>query len=174
MGEKVLVSRITNANVYLEDNSLLGRLEECELDDLKVLEEEHKALGMVGKIKLPVGFDSLSGKLKWAAITPAIRKIIANPFQAARLQLRANIQVHGSKGLKEEQALVLHLTVNFTAIPLGKFSQHGNPDRTSAFTATYVKEIIAGEETFEFDYFANTFRIGGADQLATYNDNIGG
>ncbi|MZQ57783.1 phage major tail tube protein, partial [Escherichia coli] len=49
MGGKIEVNRITNANIYINGNNLLGRAEEIKLPDISMIMQEHKALGMVGK-----------------------------------------------------------------------------------------------------------------------------
>ncbi|WP_027809960.1 phage major tail tube protein, partial [Burkholderia cenocepacia] len=62
MAGKIEINRITNANIYVNGNSLLGRAEEIKLPDISAIMQEHKALGMVGKIELPAGFDKLEGE----------------------------------------------------------------------------------------------------------------
>ncbi len=64
MAGKIQLNRITNANIYLEGNNLLGRAEEVKLPDVSAIMQEHKAPGMVGKIELPAGFDKLEGETK--------------------------------------------------------------------------------------------------------------
>ena len=61
---KIQVNRIVNANIYLEGTNMLGRAEEVKLPDITAIMAEHKALGMVGKIELPSGFDKLEGEIK--------------------------------------------------------------------------------------------------------------
>jgi P2 family phage contractile tail tube protein len=58
---KIEINRITNANIYLDGANLLGRAEEVKLPDVSMTMQEHKALGMVGKVELPAGFDKLEG-----------------------------------------------------------------------------------------------------------------
>ena len=41
------------------------------------------------------------------------------------------------------------------------------------FSATYVRQILNGEEVVLLDYLANIFKVGGQDQLAKYRQNIG-
>ena len=62
---KIEINRITNANIYLDGTNLLGRAEEVKLPDVSMIMQEHKALGMVGKVELPAGFDKLEGEIKW-------------------------------------------------------------------------------------------------------------
>ena len=62
---KIEINRITNANIYLDGANLLGRAEEVKLPDVSMTMQEHKALGMVGKVELPAGFDKMEGEIKW-------------------------------------------------------------------------------------------------------------
>ncbi len=48
MAGKIQINRITNANIYLDGNNLLGRASEIKLPDISMIMQEHKALGMVG------------------------------------------------------------------------------------------------------------------------------
>ncbi len=50
---------ITNANVYLDGNSLLDREKEIKLSEINVAQQEHQELGMIGKIYLSAVFDKL-------------------------------------------------------------------------------------------------------------------
>lgn len=174
MAGSIQINRIVNANVYLDNNSMLGKAEEIKLPDVQAIMQEHKALGMVGKIELPAGFDKLEGEIKWNSLYPDVARVMANPFRAVPLQCRSNIEQYTTQGRIREVKLVTYLTVMFKKNPLGTYKQHENVDVSSAFGATYVKQVIDGEEVLEIDYMANIFRVGGEDVLATYKANIGG
>lgn len=171
---KIQVNRVTNANIYIDGNSLLGRAEEVKLPDINAMMSEHKALGMVGKIELPSGFDKLEGEIKWNSVYAEVARVTANPFRAVQLQCRSSIEVYGSGGRVSELPLVTHLTVMFKKNPAGTFKQHDNVEMPATFTATYLKQIVNGEEVLELDYMANIFKVAGEDLLATYRANIGG
>ena len=74
---KIEINRITNANIDVNGNSLLGRAEEIKLPDISAIMQEHKALGMVGKIELPAGFDKLEGEIKWNSLYKDVAKTVA-------------------------------------------------------------------------------------------------
>lgn len=171
---KIEINRITNANIYVNGNSLLGRAEEIKLPDVAAIMAEHKALGMVGKIELPSGFDKLEGEIKWNSLYKEVAKTVGNPFRAVQLQCRSSVETYGSQGRIQEVSLVTFLTVMFKKAPLGTYKQHDNAEFPSSFTATYVKQVVDGDEILELDYMANIFRIGGQDMLAQYRANIGG
>ena len=171
---KIQVNRIVNANIYIDGTNLIGRAEEVKLPDIQAIMAEHKALGMVGKIELPSGFDKLEGEVKWNSLYEEAAKAMANPFKAVQLQCRSSIETYGPGGRIEEVPLATFLTVMFKKNPLGTFKQHDNAEFGSGFTATYIKQVIDGDEVLELDYLANIFRVGGEDMLETYRANIGG
>lgn len=47
MAGKIQINRITNANIYLDGNNLLGRATEIKLPDVSLIMQEHKALGVM-------------------------------------------------------------------------------------------------------------------------------
>ena len=171
---KIQVNRIVNANIYIDGTNLIGRAEEVKLPDIQAIMNEHKALGMVGKIELPSGFDKLEGEVKWNSLYEEAAKAMANPFKAVQLQCRSSIETYGAQGRIQEVSLVTFLTVMFKKNPLGTYKQHDNAEFGSAFSATYIKQVVDGDEVLELDYLANIFRVGGEDMLETYRANIGG
>jgi len=171
---KIQVNRIVNANIYIDGANLLGRAEEVKLPDITAIMQEHKALGMVGKIELPAGFDKLEGEIKWNSLYEEAAKAMANPFKAVQLQCRSSIETYGPGGRIEEIPLATFLTVMFKKNPLGTYKQHDNAEFPSSFTATYIRQVVKGKDVLELDYLANIFKVDGTDLLATFRDNIGG
>lgn len=171
---KIAINRVTNANVYMDGSSMLGRAEEIKMPDVSAIMQEHKALGMVGKIELPAGFDKLEGEIKWNSFYPEAGKAMANPFRTVQLQCRSSVERYSSQGRIEELPLVTFLTVMFKKNPLGTYKQHENAEFSSSFTCTYIKQVLDGEELLELDYMANIFRVNGEDILEDYRSNVGG
>lgn len=174
MAGKIQINSITNANIYLNGNSLLGRAEEIKMPDITAMMSERKALGMVGKIELPTGFDKLEGEIKWNSLYEDAAVVTANPFKAVQLQCRSSIETYGSQGRTDEVAMVTYLTVMFKKNPLGTFKQHDPAEFATSFSATYLKQVVNGREIIELDYMANIFRVDGQDMLDNYRKNIGG
>ena len=171
---KIQVNRINNANIYVNGNSLLGRAEQVKLPDVTTTMTEHKALGMVGKIELPAGFDKLEGEIQWNSLYEDVAVICANPFRAVELQCRSSIETYAAQGRVEEVELKTFLTVMFKKNPLGTFKQHDNVEFSSAFSCTYIKQVVNGRDILELDVLANIFRVDGEDMLINYRSNIGG
>jgi P2 family phage contractile tail tube protein len=167
------VNRVTNANVYLDGVSLLGRGEEMKLPEIAMKMVEHKALGMVGSIELPAGVEKMSGEVKWSAFYKDVLKKVANPYQAMSVMVRANVETYSSQGRLTQTPLVVVMTVLWTKLPAGAFKQHDNAELTSPFACYYIKVTMDGEDIVEFDPMANIHKVNGVDVLQTYRANTG-
>lgn len=173
MAEKITTARIVNAAVYLNGRSMVGRVKEIKLPELSVMSQEHKALGMVGRLELPSGIDKLDGEIVWNAIYPEAWGIFADPFTAVNLQARSSVDEFTAGGRTAEKPLVSLLSVMFTKIPLGAYKQQEQAEFTSSFTCTYFKQTLNGQDLIELDVLANIFRVSGVDKLATFRANLG-
>lgn len=171
---QIEVKRITNANVYVDGNSLLGKVDEVKLPEVKVTMAEHKALGMQGKLDLPSGIDKLEATFKWNSLYSDILVKVANPYKAVEVQLRGSLETYGNGGRTAQVPVVAYLTGTFSKFPLGGFKQHDNVEAETTMSVTYCKLEIDGTEILEFDALANIYKAGGEDLLATYKQNIGG
>lgn len=165
--------RITNAAVYLDGNSFFGRCEEIDLGTVKTVMSDFQGLGMVGLIELPDGIDKLEGKIVWNSLYYDAAKRLATPFKTVQLQCRSNVQVFNSGGLVDEFPLVTMMTIMFKEYQLGSYKPRDPSKFESPFSATYVRQILNGNEVVLLDYLANIFKVGGEDQLAKYKKNIG-
>jgi len=125
----VSTSRITNANIYLDGlGSLLGKAEEIKLPDIVAKMAEHKALGMVGSIELPAGFEKMEGEIKWTSFYGDVMATVANPWKFVSLQVRSNVESYGAQGLVAEKSLVTFLTVGFKKNAGGTYKSHENAE----------------------------------------------
>lgn len=169
----IQVNRVTNANIYLDGKSLLGRAEEVSLPTVKQIMSEHKALGMNGKFELPAGVDKLETRIKWNSFYRDTMVKAANPDAAVNIQCRSSIKTYGSAGVLNEVPCVVHMTAQFKDFPLGNFKQQDNVELESNLNVTYCKLVIDGTEVLEIDVLANIHKVNGTDILAKYRANLG-
>ena len=171
---KIQLNRVTNANIYVDGNCLLGKAEEIKLPDITTVMSEHKALGMVSKIELPSGFEKMEGEIKWNSFYRDVWLKMNNPYSMVQLQVRSNVETYGAMGRMQQQPLVTFLSVMFKKNPMGTFKQNDNAEFSSSFACYYIKQQLAGEDMLELDVLANIYKVGGVDQLDIYRNNIGG
>lgn len=171
---KIQLNRVTNANIYVDGNCLLGKAEEIKLPDITTVMSEHKALGMVGKIELPSGFEKMEGEIKWNSFYRDVWLKMNNQYSMVQLQVRSSVETYGAMGRMQQQPLVTFLSVMFKKNPMGTFKQNDNAEFSSSFACYYIKQQLAGEDMLELDVLANIYKVGGVDQLDIYRNNIGG
>jgi len=173
MAQKIKIGRLTNANVYLDGGSLLGRVEEFQCPVVTFKHAEHKALGLNGTIEYYAGIEKLEGSMKWTSYYPEFLKKMANPFKAIRIQVRGNLEEYQGGERVGQTPAVVFLTIQPKDFPLGSFSQHDNVELSTKYGCTYVRMEIGGEAITEVDVEANIFKVDGEDLLATYRQNLG-
>jgi hypothetical protein len=171
---KIEINRLTNANVYIDGASFLGRAEEVELPDIKHKMEEHLALGMIGTLEAWSGIEKMTAKFKWSSFYKEVMAKSANPFKSVQIQVRGSLETYATAGRIAETPVVAHLIGQFKSIPMGNYKQHKNVEQTNEMAVHYAKLVVDGAEVFEFDALANIYKVNGQDMLANYRANIGG
>jgi hypothetical protein len=171
---QITVKRLTNANVYVDGNSLLGKVAECKLPEVKALLSEHKALGMQGKIQLPNGFDQMEASFTWNSLYDDVLAKVADIYTSHDVQVRGSIDTYGNGGRTAQVGVVVYLSGTFTKFPMGGFKQNDNVEAETTMNVTYCKMEIGGAVILEVDMLANIYKVGSTDLLATYKQLIGG
>lgn len=170
---KIQVNKLTNANIYMDGNNLLGRAEEIQLPQIKHKMAEHKALGMVGSAEFFAGIDKLECKIKWNALYPDVLRTCANPFVPAMLQVRASLETYNSLGKVSEVPATAFLLGTFKEFPLGNIKPGDNAEYETTMAVTYAKLVVDGAEIFEIDVMENIYKVGSVDILKNFKSNIG-
>lgn len=170
----ISVNRLTNANVYVDGTSHLGKVEEINLPEVTFMLSEHKALGMIGKFELFSGIDKMEATIKWNAFYADVLKKFADPRKALKLQVRSSLETYNSEGLIQEVPCVAYLTGQPKNFPAGNYKQHDNVESSSKMTITAYKLEINGLPVIEYDALANVYMVDGNDVFANYTSNIGG
>lgn len=164
---------MTNANVYVNGNSMLGKAEEIDLPSITAKLSEHKALGMQGLVELPSGFEKMEVRIKWNSFYPDAASLMANPFQVVELQCRSSVDSYESGNRVGQQKFVCFMRGQFKQMPAGQFKQNDNVELDSRLTIHYIKIEINNTPKVEFDVMANIYKVDGVDLLSQYKANIG-
>lgn len=167
------INRITNANCYLDGNSLLGQIEEATLPDIKKIMTEHKALGMIGKPEFVSGIDKMEAKLKFNSIYPDAIKAAGGFGNSVKLQLRSSVEVYQGGNKTAEKPYVVFMTGQFTNIPAGGFKAMENVEVELNVSVTAIRIEFDRNELINIDVNANIWIEDGVDQLEQYRANLG-
>src|SRR5215472_11801012 len=165
MAPLIDVDRITNANIYLDGVSLLGRAEEVELAWPKAKMVDHKGLGMFGSAEFPAGLDKLEAQIKWLSIFSDVLETVSI-FASHSFQLRASIETYTSLGRTAEQAFVGLMTAQFKDGGPLNFKQHEQVDFPTTLVVYHCEYYVAGVQYLLYDVMSNLYIVNGVDQLA--------
>lgn len=160
------IGQITNADMYINDTDVRGRVAEFEFDDIGSTEVEHSALGMIGVLKLPGRpVEAIGGKIKFEWLDDEIERGLLNPTKRHKIQLHSYVDVFDENGLNTEQSHTLVTHVGFHVVKRGGFkSKLGDPIGTEhAITIPYFSQKVYGDATpiIEFDVFSGTYNVNG-------------
>lgn len=169
----ITTNTVSNANVYLDGNTYIGRAEEAELPKVKPKMLERKGLGLIGSNKYPVGLEEMEAKIKWNSFYPDAAKKMANPFVPVQLQLRSSIETFEAQGRVSQTPLVVTMIGVFTEAPYGTFKQGEQVELESTMLVSYLKVEIGGEEITEIDVETNVWKANGVDLLEQWRANLG-
>lgn len=167
------INRITNANVYLDNGSLLGQVEEADAPSLNMLMVEHKALGMYGKREFVAGIDKMEMRLKFNAFYGNLMAITADPFTVHNLQIRSNLEVYTGGQRTSQQPVKIFVRGQFKKTPGGNFKAQDNVEYETMLAVNRMKIEHNGVSILEFDADANIYTVNGVDLLAAYRANLG-
>ena len=166
-----MINRITNANAYLNGATLIGRLEEIEMPNIKLTTEDIKALGLFATIEMPTGLDKMEAKLKWNAIYQDNFKA-QSPIKSCSLTIKSNMKSQGSGGVLKDIAVTVTISGVFKEIPLGTIKGQEKMDGlTHVMTVYYVKLEVDGAQVYEIDVFNNIAKFGDVDILENFRLN---
>jgi uncharacterized protein len=169
----IKVNRLTNANIYVEGNNLIGRAEEVETPKLMAIMTEQKALGLQGKREYPAGFDKMEMKIKWNAVYEDVMAQFCDIYTAIHIQVRSSLEKWEGGTKVEEVPLVIFATVQSKGLPLPNFKSNDNAEQESNLACTHVRMEIDGVVIVEFDAEANIYIVNGVDKLTQYRNNLG-
>lgn len=168
----VVINQVTNANIYINGNSQLGRAKSVKTPEFEVEFVEHDNLGLIGKLKLPNKVNALEGEIVWDGFYPEVVALAYNPFKAQQLMVRADVQVFNSMGMATEVPLVITMTVAFNKVNIGEYKKEPT-EYPMAYQVNNIKQVIDGKEVLYYDAYSNKYNVAGQDILQKYRTNIG-
>jgi len=171
---QIQINKLNNANIYSGSNSLLGKAEEITLPAIKGKHNDHKALGMIGDIELPNGFEKMTGKIRWNSVYEELIEEFGSPYVTKNVQVRSSLETWDSSGKISEVSVVAFMALRFKdVLPPITIKQNDNSDLESEYSCTYYRLEIDGDRQIEIDFFTNMFFVGDSDMLENYRNNLG-
>lgn len=162
------IGQITNADCYINDVDIAGRVAELDMGDFGYTEVEHSALGMIGVLKLPGRpVEAIEGKIAFEWLDEEVSRTIIDPTKVHRFQLHSFVDIFGPEGLDRSQSHTLVTHLGFHTMKTGGRSQKLGEQLAQEHDISIVSIVqkVYGAETplLEYDVHAGIHRINGVD-----------
>lgn len=166
------ITNASNANVFLNGDSQLGKADEVSVSaDYRF--SEKKPLGMMTATEFFTGLDKIEAKIKWNSFYADVLKKTANPLVNVNLQIRSNVELWEGDELTGEVPMVIHLRAKQRNMPNFGFKQGDPVENESTFRIVYVKIVDNGATILEIDVENLKFVVDGTDIWSKYRVNLG-
>ena len=166
------INKLTNGNVYLNGVSYFGSFKEVTSPNLKGVQVDHNALGMIGKLEFPTGFEKMMAKIAWNGPYPEALIMNSDIYKTVFLQIRGNVEKWDNLG-KTDQSIIWNITGRFTGTPEMALKQMDNTEPETELTCQTFQLIQNGIEICYLNFLTQEYRVLGVDKTAVYRANLG-
>ena len=166
-------NRIFEANLFTPAGQWLGKAKEVVLPEITAMTTDYEGLGSIGKKQYFTGFEAMEGSVTWNSVITDAWRETAVMNSVVPIMVRANMESHDEEGLDSEVPVVYYLNVMFKSLALGSFKSQEQTEHAQNFAVYSIKMEVDGTEEFYLDTSAQIYRVGGVDQIATRNANLG-
>ncbi len=161
-----LIGQITNADVYINEVDVAGRVAELDMGEIAHQEVKHETLGMIGVMNLPGRpVQEIGAKISFEWLDDAVMRDIINPTKRSKLQLHSFVDVFDSDGLNLDKSHILVTHIGFLMMKTGDLKSKLGDQMgiTHDITVASLTQKVYGESTpvIEFDVFAQIYKING-------------
>jgi len=151
---------VTNGDLYLEDNSLVGLVPEFKIPDIEWKTVEIETLGQVAVLKAPSRvLEALEGSMKIQAPEPELLGEVYNPTKTHRFQIHKHVDVNGPDGFDIERSFTLVTLVQLRFFKTGWAGQSlgENEDIEAECTISRLVQRVhdSDQVLLEVDVFSN-------------------
>lgn len=162
------IGQITQADAYINETDVCGRVAELDLGEFAHQEVEHSALGMIGVLKLPGRpVQAIEGKISFEWLDEEVSRKILMPTRTHRLQLHSYVDIFDGDGLNADQSHTLITHIGFSMMKTGGRSAKLGEQMAQEhdISVTTFKQLVYGTEVpiIEYDGWNNIYRINGED-----------
>lgn len=171
--DAIKLGQVTNSDVYLDGNQMIGRISEFSLEGVSYKTVSHEALGMIANVELPGRvLEPLKAKIKFDWLDAEVMRKLAFPNKVISLQLQSYVDVFDSSGVNVEQSYRLITSVDFlpssSTIDALKAGEGAGEEHEVAVTRIRITTSISTVPIREISVFDNINRADGVDVWPTY------
>lgn len=166
------IRKVTNGNLYINGNNLVGKVEELTMPELTSKTAEIATLGMAGTTEYHSGFEKMEMTVKVSAYHEDLIGIIGDPNAKLNMILFGEYTDHTPTGTVSTPFNIQFIG-SCKQIPMGVLKAHERVTVDLMF-AVYSCELNAnGASVLKYNAESNVYKVNGVDKLASFRNNLG-
>ncbi len=166
------IGQITQADVYLDDKSLVGRFKDFTTPDIEWQEIEHETLGQIAALSLPGRpLKKLTGKFTIEYLDDALYPRLYNPTVFFPFALHSYVDVFDAAGLSKDASyrVVTNVTIAIRRVGGHAFKLGEKFEGEAEWSATrFVQGVPGATPWVEYDVMNQVARNNGVDIWSQY------
>ena len=171
--DPVKLGQVTNSDVYIDGNQIVGRVREFSIEGVTYEEVEHKALGMIGGVNLPGRtLEPMKATIAFDWLDSEVMRKTARPNKVVTMQFQSFVDVFDQSGVNASLGyrLITSVDLLFGSSTIDAF-KHGE-NSGEELEASVLRLVITTSKTTvpirEISVADNINRADGVDVWPTY------
>lgn len=168
---KQMPAVLKNFNVRVDGDSYAGTAKTINLPEIVKKTEEYRAAGMIGDIKLDMGFEAMEATVNYTGVDKrhiaqlAYCGVSALPIRYIGAYERQDTCTHVVRDV--------YMRGSVTNLPLGELELGSINEYELTYSVTYLKIVDDGLQLLEVDFVNGIFIVGDKDMTSEINAQLG-
>ncbi|MFH7241784.1 MAG: phage major tail tube protein [Spirulina sp.] len=164
---------LNDAVPWIEGEAFDSHAETIQIEPIEFGKSEEKRLGLMGTPKVNFQFEPVIMKIVWRSPLPQWSLLTADPFTGLNIQFLGNISVDDAAGRVDERPYLIEATAIPDQHDTGEIEIGETPTYETTFNCTTLRQVIDGQEIFNFNLYAYVYEVNGVDLMAARRGNLG-
>jgi len=168
---KQMPAVLKNFNVRVDGDSYAGTAKTINLPEIVKKTEDFRAAGMIGDIKLDMGFEAMEATVNYTGVDKrhiaqlAYCGVSALPIRYIGAYERQDTCTHVVRDV--------YMRGSVTNLPLGELELGSINEHELTYSVTYLKIVDDGVTLLEVDFVNGIFIVGDKDMTSEINAQLG-
>lgn len=168
---KQMPAVLKNFNVRVDGDSYAGTAKTINLPEIVKKTEDYRAAGMIGDIKLDMGFEAMESTITYTGIDARhIMQLMS--CGVSDLPIRF-IGAYERQDTCQHIVRDIYMRGSVTNLPLGEIELGSINEQELTYSVTYLKVVDDGLTLLEIDFVNGIFIVAGKDMTGDINAKLG-
>ena len=168
---KQMPAVLKNFNVRIDGDSHAGTAKTITLPEIVKKTEDYRAAGMIGDIKLDLGFEAMEATINYTGVDA--RHIVQLSYCGVDALPIRYIGAYERQDTCTHVVRDVYMRGSVTNLPLGEMELGNINEQELTYSVTYLKIVDDGVPLLEVDFVNGILIVAGKDMTSDINSKLG-